>query len=100
MTGYHDRGVVFMKGKKPIATVDSVISAQDPLIILLARAGFHGLVRLPHEPAKCERVLREFGEFLRHREAALRELITNRTLEEETQEKIYTALLPLIVRGE
>jgi len=96
----YDRGVVFMKGKKPIAKADSAIPAQDPLIILLVRSGVQGLVRLPHEPAECKRVWQEFADFWRHREAAIRELIANRTLDEATQEKIYAALLPLITRGE
>jgi hypothetical protein len=96
----YDRGVVFLKGKKPIATVDSAIPAQDPLIILLARSGLHGLVRLPHEKEECARVWQEFGEFRRQREEALRELIANRTLDEETQEKIYEALRPQILRGQ
>ncbi|MBM4285051.1 MAG: SAM-dependent methyltransferase [Deltaproteobacteria bacterium] len=93
---YHERGVVFMKGKKAIAAVDSTLPQQDPLIILLARLGLRGLVRLPHEKEECVRVFHEFSDFLRQREDAIRDLIAGRTLDEETQEKICEALKKMI----
>ena len=86
-----------MKGKKPIANIDTKIPEQDPLIILLAGSGIHGLVRIPHEPEECERLYHEYGDFLRRREETVRELIANRTLDEEMQEKIYSALMPRLL---
>ena len=59
----------------------------------------HGLVRLPHEPEECERLYHEYADFLRRREETVRELIANRTLDEEMQEKIYAALMSLILIG-
>jgi hypothetical protein len=59
----------------------------------------HSLVRVPHEPQECQRLYHEYAAFLRLREETIRELIANRTLDEETQEKISDALMPLVVRG-
>jgi hypothetical protein len=96
---YHDRGVVFMKGKKRIAAIDTHVPEQDPLIILLAKSGVRGLVPIPHEKDECQRVFQEYGDFIRRREETVRGLIANRTLDEEMQEKISAALMPLIVQG-
>ena len=93
----YDRGVVFMKGKKPLANLITKIPEQDPLIILLARSGRHGLVRLPHDPEDCRRLYHEYAAFLRLRDETIRELIANRTLDEEMQEKIYSALMPQLL---
>jgi hypothetical protein len=94
----YDRGVVFLKGKKPLTNLITKIPEQDPLVILLARSGLHGLVRLPHDPEECQRLYRQYDDFLRRREADVRELIADRTLDEELQEKIYGALIPLFLR--
>ena len=67
--------------------------------MLLAQAGIQGLVRLFHVPEGCRRLSHEYAVFL-HREETIRELIANRTLDEETQEKIFEALRPQIVKGE
>ena len=95
---YHDRGVVFMKGKKSIAAIDTHMPEQDPLIILLAKSGIRGLVPIPHEKDECQRVLQEYGDFIRRREDAVWELIGNRTHDEDMQEKIYAALMLLMTR--
>jgi hypothetical protein len=95
---YHDRGVVFMKGKKCIASIDTHMPEQDPLIILLAKSGIRGLIPIPHEQDECQRVLQEYGDFIRRREDAVWELIGNRTHDEDLQEKIYAALMLLMTR--
>lgn len=95
----YDLGVVFMKGKKPVANIGTKIPEQDPLIILLAGSGMHGLVRVPHGPEECERLYHEYGDFLRRREETVRELIVNRTRDEDMQEKIYAALMPRLLWG-
>jgi hypothetical protein len=92
-------GVVFMKGKKPVANINTKIPEQGPLIILLAESGLRGLVRAPHEPEACERLYHEYADFLHRQEHTDRELIANRTLDEDLQEKIAAALLPFIVQG-
>ena len=61
----YDLGVVFIKGKKPVANIDTKISEQDPLIILLAGSGMRGLVQVPHEPEECERLYHKYSDFLR-----------------------------------
>jgi len=91
----YDRGVVFLKGKKPLSNINTKIPEQDPLIILLARSGIRGLVRIPHDPEECQRLHQEFDAYLRRREEALRELIANRTLDKEMQEKIFAALITM-----
>jgi hypothetical protein len=93
----YDRGVVFLKGKKPLVNIITKNPEQDPLIILLAGSGIHGLVRVPHEPEECERLYHEYGDFLRRREETVRELIADRTRDEDMQEKIYAALMPRLL---
>jgi hypothetical protein len=95
----YDRGVVFLKGKKPLANLITKTPEQDPLIILLARSGLHGLVRLPHDPEECRRLHQEYADFLRLRDETIQELIANRTLDEDMQGKIYTALMPRLLWG-
>ncbi len=95
----YDRGVVFLKGKKPLVNLITKIPEQDPLLILLAGSGMHGLVRLPHEKDECARVLEAYRDFLREREERLGEMVADRTLDEETQEKILSALIALLLWG-
>jgi hypothetical protein len=85
--------VVFLKGKKSIAAIDTHMQEQDPLIILLAKSGIRGLVPIPHEKDECQRVFQEYGDFIRRREDAIWALIANRTHDEDMQEKIYSALM-------
>jgi len=93
----YNRGVVFLKGKKPLANLITKIPEQDPLLILLAHSGLHGLLRLPHESEECQRLYHEYADFLRLRDETIRGLIADRTLDEEMQEKIYSALMPQLL---
>lgn len=93
----YDNGVAFMKGKRSVKIIETKIPEQDPLLLLLARSGVHGLVRVPHEKEDCECVLAEYEDFTRRRETRVRELIENRTADEEMQEKIYQAMMPMIL---
>jgi hypothetical protein len=92
-------GVAFMKGKKTIAVVGTKTSSQDPLVILVGKSGVRGLVRIPHEEEECNRVLKRYGDFVQLRENRIHEIIEHRTADEVTQEKIYDALMQLIVRS-
>ena len=94
---FNQHGVSFMKRKKTIGVVDTKIPAQDKLVVLVANSGVRGLVRIPHEEKECRRVLRTYGEFVRDREQRIRELIEQRTADEDMQEKIHEALMPLIL---
>jgi hypothetical protein len=58
-----------------------------------------GLVRIPHEEGECLNVLQKCETLFREREKRLHELIAERTADEDMQEKIYEALMPLILHG-
>lgn len=90
--------VKFLKGRSnQIALIETKNPAQSDLIVLVARSGIQGLVRIPHEEDECLNVFREYDGFIRERERRLRELIAERTADEDMQEKIYDALMPLIL---
>jgi len=96
---FNGHGIAFVKGKKTITVIDTKIPAQDPLAILVANSGVRGFVRIPHEEEECRRVLQKYEKFVRERHRRLLELIEDRTADEEMQQKIYDALMPLILRG-
>jgi hypothetical protein len=91
-------GVAFRKGKKPVAMVETKNAAQDALIVLLARSGVRGLVRVPHDEAECRRVCDRYSDLVGRREMRVRELIQLRTADEDMQVKIYDILMPLLER--
>ena len=95
---YHDRGVVFMKGKKCVAAIDTHSPEQDPLIILLAKSASGAWPPFPTSKTNVGTVLQEYGDFIRRREDTVRGLIANRTHDEDMQEKIYEALMLLMTR--
>jgi hypothetical protein len=93
-------GVLFESGKKgPKVLVETKIPAQDELMVFAAKSGVRGFVRLPHEEEECRRLLAEYERFVARRDRRLHELIAERTADETLQEKIFAALLPLVVRG-
>ena len=93
-------GVRFRKGKKDEGVfVQTGFPFQDKLVVLVANSGVRGYIRFPREEEECRRVYREYERFLRTRNARLRELIEERTADEETQGKIYDALVTLVNRG-
>ncbi|MBM4035034.1 MAG: SAM-dependent methyltransferase [Planctomycetes bacterium] len=92
-------GVAFMKGRKTVAAVETKNAAQDALIVLLARSGVRGLVRVPHDEAECQRVYDRYSDLVGRREARVRELIQLRTADEDAQGRIYDALMRLLERG-
>lgn len=97
-------GVQFIKGKgKQVAVIPTKHPAQNNLIVLLAESGTRGLVRIPHDESECKRVYEVYQSFIRKRDKKIFEIIEERTADEEMQEKIYEALMPLVVgiyRGE
>ena len=80
-----------------MALIPLTIPEQVPLVVLLAANGLRGLVRVPHEAQECQRVADAFQEFLYQRETAIRELIAQRTADEDLQEKISEALQRLLL---
>ena len=90
-------GVDFKKGKRTIAPVKTRNSTQDALIVAVVNAGVRGLVAIPYEESECRGTLEKFEKFVSKRDAHVRELIENRTADEELQEKVYDALVPMLV---
>ena len=93
---FHATGVVFRKGRKTTGTLETHSQAQDSLVILLAENGIRGLVRAPRDPQECEQLTKRFGTFLQNRGQRIRELIAERTSDEDLQSKIEEAVLVLI----
>lgn len=98
-TLFVEHGVEFVRGGKSIDVVEAKNAAQVPLILLVADNGLRGLVRIPRDEDECRRVLQRYGDFVLHRDRRVRELIAERTADEEMQEKVRKALLQLIVSG-
>ncbi len=92
-------GVAFMKGRRTVAAVETKNAAQDALIVLLARSGVRGLVRVPHDEEECRRVHDRYSDLVGRREVRVRELIQLRTADEDMQGRIYDILMPLLERG-
>jgi hypothetical protein len=91
-------GVRFKKGKKELTLIDTKNEAQDELLILLVHAGVRGLVRIPRESAEVYRVLGKYEKFVHERDKRVRYLIEQRTADEDIQDKIYQALMPMILQ--
>jgi len=90
--------VKFLKGRNnQVALIETKNPAQSDLITIVARSGIRGLVRIPHEEDECLNVFLKYERFIREREKRIRELIRERTADEDMQEKIYDALTPLIL---
>lgn len=91
--------VLFVKGKKQIARINTASRAQGNLLVLVAAQGVRGLIRFPHDETDCLMVNRAFNEFISLRESRLNELIQARTADPGMQEKIYEALLQRIAEN-
>jgi hypothetical protein len=97
---FTSHGVRFSKGKKSLlALVETRHPTQDDLIVLVASSGVRGLVRIPFEEEECRRVLNEYERFIHQRDMRIRELIEERTADDDLQEKIYDAIVHIIQRG-
>ncbi len=92
--------VKFFKGRNSqIALIETRNPAQSDLIVLVAGSGMRGLVRIPHDENECQSVFQKFERFIRERERRIRELIAERTTDEDMQEKIYESLMYLVLHG-
>lgn len=91
------QAVKFTKGAKTeVAIIPTLTVSQAELITLLANKGTRGLVRVPHDDAVCSRTLEDYRSFIEYRDERVKELIHERTSDEEIQDKILVALLSLI----
>jgi len=93
---FRKHAVRFLKGRKSIAVIETKNACQKSLICLIGKTGYRGLVRVPHEEEECKGVLKPYEEFIEKRNKRLRELIDERTADEDMQEKILESLLPLL----
>ncbi|MBA2352134.1 MAG: hypothetical protein H0V78_10230 [Burkholderiales bacterium] len=81
-------------GKKQLAIVTTRDPWQAELLAFVAGKGVRGLVRIPLQEVDCRSLRTAFERFLSERTLRLRELISERTADEEMQEKICAALFP------
>lgn len=89
--------VEFIKGAKTrVALISTITQSQAELIALLANTGTRGLMRIPNDEAECSRTLGYYREFIEHRDSRFRELVQERTADEEIQEKTLLALMALV----
>jgi len=90
-------GVEFTKGKRThIAIVETKSPVQAQLLVLAAASGFRGLLRVPRADDECRRVLQDLEKSVRGRDKRLRSLVEDRTVDEQLQQKILAALLPML----
>lgn len=95
----NSHGLVFVRGdRRPrnVAFIETKHSDQDDLLILLAEAGIRGLVRVPRDGAECRRLLRQYAAHLERRSQRARELVEERTADEDLQADILACLQTLL----
>jgi len=94
---FQGSGLTFVKGKKQNnGHIKTQFKDQDDLIVFLVNEGYRTIIRIPHIKDECKRVMKEYSAFVQKREAKLRELVADRTADEDLQEKILTALKALL----
>ncbi len=85
--------LTFVKGnKRNTGHLKTRNTAQDNLISLLTEDGLRSLQRVPYDSEECERVCKEYERFIKRRDKKLRELVAERTSDEDLQEKIFSTL--------
>jgi hypothetical protein len=90
------KGVIFKKGNRRTAMIETRNQAQDGLIIEVAQAGIRGFVRFPREESECNRVLQLFSSFIEERRRVVRELIEDRTADLKIREGVRPVIMQLI----
>jgi type I restriction-modification system DNA methylase subunit len=92
----HANTLRFRKGRQTVCDVEARTPEQAALLIALAGAGVRGLVRVPHDGEKAAQLHRRFAEWWESRMATLRELVEQRTADEDLQDRTLGALQPLL----
>jgi len=91
-------GVRFRKGKKTVGKIiETRNAAQAKLLTLVVATARRIFPRVPYDEDECERVLRDYEEFVRSRDRRIRQLIEECTADEEMQGKIYEALMLILM---
>ena len=88
--------VRFTKGNKELAIVATNTPSQDALLVLLIKSGARGLLRVPYEEQICRDLLAKYDCFVHQRDRYVLELIKDRTADEDMQEAIFEAAMPLL----
>lgn len=88
--------VRFTKGKKQTAIIETRYPWQAELLTFLAANGVRGLVRVPLHEGDCKTLRQAFESYLIDRAQRIRELIEERTADEEMQEKVFAVLMPMV----
>lgn len=101
-TGHHSlfipNGVQFSSGRKDPSVVELTLEDQIPLVVLVAKAGLRGLVRVPRAADACQDIHRRYSRYLDERNRRLRELTEERTADLDMQEKVMAILQDTIRR--
>jgi len=93
-------GVQFVaRNKKNVALIETRVPGQEHLLALVANSARRDFIRVPHDDTECQRVRVSYEQFLAQREQRLRELIEDRTADEDLQGRVLDALTLLIMRG-
>jgi hypothetical protein len=88
--------VRFMKGRKQIFILPTKTREQAVLIAFIAAHGVRGLTRVPLSPHDCASLGKRYGSFIEGRARRLRNMIADRTGDEDLQGQIFDALSDLI----
>ncbi len=91
--------VTFKQGRVKSAMIyESTCRAKTELVKLLVEKGFNGHTRIPYEEDDAVKLLKDYTDFLNRRDTKLIELVQERTIDEERQEKILAALMRMAFR--
>jgi methylase of polypeptide subunit release factors len=90
-------GVIFARGKRQIELVTTETIDQAELLVLMARSGWRDVVRVPTSDTDCAKLLTDYRDFLQRRDFRLRELVAERTADEDLQHKVFKLLSEQLV---
>jgi hypothetical protein len=85
-----------MRHKKRLAVLDYPDLSHAQLAAYLIQLGIRDYVRVPYSIEYTKQLLEEYPRYLARREQKLRQLIEERTADEEKAEKILAALKQMI----
>lgn len=91
----HANTVRFVSGKRKV-DVEARTLEQAELLATLATAQVRGIVRVPLDSDGAKELNRKFSKWWNDRQGHLQSLVSQRTSDEELQERTLAALLPLI----
>ena len=96
---YQGCGVALVEGTRERDRLATRHRAQDLLLVDLIRSGVRGPVRVPVDPAECDRLRTKWEKHAAARGAAIADLIAERTSDEALRVRIRDRLGPLLAKG-